>query len=305
MNRRDFLKSSAAVIAGLPVLKTKAGSLSTVGPADVYDRPLHTVYPLRGGNLSGPPPTDDELLAAFDQVPGGITAMIPFLLNVKNPSKYESMIKKVQAKGITIVPGVGGNPRNGHPINDPIYKNMASAVRPYTDYIRLENLRGFYNYTGGKPPIQDMIDYLTGTLGFKHIMMNPWPSDSTGDIVQFTNPEIDASFNQVQLDFNHTTYKVIRNPNNWLVNMIAINKILDYRPTCKIVVNYESPGQHGALYHMEKNHPGSSKRAMNFTANQCQNDANNLYWAPPFTHIYDPLDLKTWPWIAKRLGQMP
>lgn len=308
MNRRIFLKSGTAVAIGSTVLNTNALASSllatrstTINPANVYDRPLHTVYPLRGGNISGPPPTDDELLAAFDMVHGGLTAAIPFLLNVPDPSKFEPMIHKVQAKGITIIPGVGRRPSQG-PINSQNYKDIARAYRQYTDYIRIENMQGFYDMYG-QAPMQDMIDYLTGTLGFQHVMMNPWPLDSNGNVVPFKNPELDSSFNNVMLDFDHhIPYTVHPNPKNWLVNQTYVGKIQAYRPSIKIVVNYESQPQHEALYYMEKSKSGSSTAAMNITANQCENSPNHLHWCPPFTHIYDPLALGTWPWIAKRLG---
>lgn len=308
MNRRNFLKSSAAVTVCSTVLKTKAFASSLlpadpahVGPADVYDRPLHIVYAGTGGPRFGDVHTDDDLLKAFDMVPGGITAMTPFLLNVKNPSKYAPMINAVQAKGIVITPGIGGVPTDG-PINSQNYKDMAAAYRNYTDYVRLENMQGFYD-AGGEAPIQDMIDYLTGTLGFNHIMMNPWPKDSNGNIVPFQNPELDAGFYSVELSFNRKTFELDNsNPNNWMFNQNKIAAVRAYRPSIKILVNYESAPQHEALLQLEKDNPGSSIPAMNITATQCQNSPLDLHWAPPFTQIYDPIALGTWPWMANRLG---
>lgn len=304
MNRRNFLKSSAALTASTAVLRTKTLAQLTqpIAPqaANVWARPLHFVYPIQNGNVSSPP-TDDELLAAFDMVPGGLTALTPFLLNVKNPSQYVSMINAVQSRGIIFNPGVGGPAANG-PLYTPSNQAIAAGYRQYTSYIRLENTQGFYNNPGGQADIQAMIDYCVNTCGFEHIMLNPWPLDSNGNAVPFTNPELDASFDQVRLDFNHSTYVVNPDPNNWTVNTTEVAAIQAYRPTINIVINYESEPQHQALYHLELNNPGSSIPAMNITATECQNSPQKWHWAPPFTHIYDPLALGTWPWIADRLG---
>jgi hypothetical protein len=303
MNRRSFLKSSALAAMSTTVLGTAAARASAAQPAHVWDRPLHTVY--AGGTGKFLDNTDKVLLNAFDQVSGGITAMTPFLLNVKDPSPYATMINAVQANGTVIVPGIGKDP-SVEPIDSQDYKDMAKAYRDYTNYVRLENMQGFMDLKDGQAHIQNMIDYLTGTLGFAHVMLNPWPKNSNGDIVPFKNPELDASFNNVQLNFDRTPpYAVHPDPTNWLVNMTEVNRILAYRSTVKIVVNYESAPQHEALYYMELNNPGSSKPAMNITANQCQDSPGNLFWCPPFTQIYDPIDLGTWTWISNRLGQMP
>jgi hypothetical protein len=303
MNRRNFLKTSAALTVCSTVLNTeaRARSLLATDPANTWDRPIHIVYAQSGGPSLAE--TDDVLLNAWDQVPGGITAMTPFLLNVKNPSKYASMINEVQARGITITPGIGQDPSNG-PINQPNYKAMAAAYRQYTDYVRLENMQGFYD-TYGRAPIQDMIDYCTATLGFTRIMLNPWPKASSGALVPFTNPELDSSFNNVMLDFNRQTFEVNPNPNDWLVNQTYVGLIQAYKPSINVVVNYESAPQHEALLQLEKDNPGSSIPALNITATQCETSPNNLHWCPPFTQIYDPIALGTWPWIANRLGDMP
>lgn len=176
------------------------------------------------------------------------------------------MIKSVQANGTVLVPGIGGDP-SGQPIDSAGYKAMGQAYREYTSYVRLENMQGFMDLTDGQAHIQAMIDYLAGALGFEHIMLNPWPKDSNGAIVPFANPELDSSFNQVQLDFDHNPpYTVYSDPTNWLVNMTYVNAILAYRSTVTIVVNYESAPQHEALYYMELNDPGSSKAAMAITS---------------------------------------
>ncbi len=301
MNRRNFLKSSAALTVCSTVLNTKAFANSPLaaGPANVWARPLHFVYPIQGANVSVPP-TDAELLAAFDLVPGGLTALTPFLLNVKNPSQYSSMINAVQARGIIFNPGVGG-PAAAGPLYTPGNQAIAAGYRNYTSYIRLENTQGFYQNPGGQADIQSMIDYCV-SLGFEHIMLNPWPLDGNGNVVPFTNPELDASFNQVMLDFNHSTYVVTPDSRNWMVNTNQVGAIQAYRPSINIVINYESEPQHEALYDLELNHPGSSIAAMNITATECQNSTQGWHWAPPFTHVYDPLALGTWPWIANQLG---
>lgn len=305
MNRRNFLKSSAALTVSTAVLKNKAiaqvsQSNHVYDPTNIWTRPVHLVYARSGGKALVE--TDDVLLNAWDQVPGGITAMTPFLLNVANPSKYASIISEVQARGITITPGVGG-PGPGNQINTSQNQAIVAASRQYTDYIRLENCQGFADNPNGQADLQGMIDYCC-SLGFTRIMLNPWPKDNNGNIIPFANPQLDSSFNNVMLDFNRKTYEltVPLNPNNWLVNQTYAELIQAYRPSCNIVVNYESAPQHQALLQLEKDNPGSSIPAMNITATQCENSPNNLHWAPPFTEIYDPIALGTWPWIANRLG---
>lgn len=296
MNRRDFIKSGAAVTAATSLLDIKALA-ATKPPRTVWDRPLHFVYgPLRRKY------TDEQFMKMFDQVSPGITAITPFSLNTRDFSALAPFIALLKKRNIVITPGVGAKPKDG-PINDPRYKEMAKAARAYTDYIRLENMQGFIN-TWGRASIQDMIDYCTGTLGFKRVMLNPWPKEN-GKIVPFKNPELDSSFNQVNIKFDRQTYEVTENPNNYRTNLDYVKEILDYRPDCAVVVNYESAPQHELLTHMEQLKPGSSTKVLDITARQCQDFKNNLYWAPPFTHVYDPYELKTWDWIARRLSQMP
>lgn len=333
MQRRDLLKTGAAITASAVALgatvtpraigKQLSANSGSESNYHVWDRPLHTVY--AGNNRTFLDNTDKDLLDAWDQVQGGITAMTPFLLNVSDPSPFAPMIKAVQANGVVIVPGVGGPAAGPNPVNYQGYKDIARAYRDYTDHVRIENCQGFiWKRTGDTiGQMQDMIDYLTGTLEFKHVMLNPWPEDLNGDIIPFTNPELDASFNEVHYPYpNQITDPPSdppgtapyppnleepdpTNPTEWRVDKASYQPILDYRSTVKIIVNYESPPQHQALADLETNIPGSSEWALNVTAKQCENDKKNLYWAPPFTHVYDPLDLNTWNWIARRLGEMP
>lgn len=299
MNRRNFLKSSAALTLSTAVLKTRAIAQQ---PLHVYDRPLHFVY----ANSHGPCFTYsvNRFMNLFAQVTQGITALNPFFLNVTDPSPYLDMINAVAAQNIAIIPGVGGDPQNGPAINDISYKNMAKAVRPYTNYIRLENMQGFYDYAGGKPPIQDMINYCANTLGFGHIMLNPWPKNSNGDIIPFTNPEIDASFNQVYVNWDHVHYKVNPDPDNWKVNTTEVNNILQVSPQCRIVVNYESAPQHELLAHLSV---ADQKNAFTTTETQCKNNENNLnlHWCAPFTQVYDPVVQGTWDFESNLLNQLP
>lgn len=69
------------------------------------------------------------------------------------------MINVVQAKGIVIIPGVGGA-ASGGPLNTPANQAIAAAYRQYTDYIHLENTQGFYDNTNGQADIQGMITVL-------------------------------------------------------------------------------------------------------------------------------------------------
>jgi hypothetical protein len=213
--------------------------------ASVYDRSVHMVYALNGGK--GLPYSDEQLLSYFDKVKPKITALVPFFLNVPNPSLYDSMVKSIQQRNITIVPGLGRAPSAGN-IDSQEYKDMALAFKEYTDYIRLENLQGFYD-TYGQAGIQNIIDYCV-SIGFKHIMMNPWPSASGGGLVPFANPECDSVFNAVSLK-RSSQYVVIPDPDNWRVDQQGVEIVRAQFPNMPILINYESPGPQGILTNME------------------------------------------------------
>ena len=167
---------------------------------------------------------------------------------------------------------------------------------------RLENTQGFYDNTNGQADIQNMIDYCV-SLGFKHIMLNPWPMSSVGVPVPFTNPEVDADFEQVTLDYDHQTYVIIPDPTNFYPgNQNNIDGLRAYRPSMNFVINYESAPQQQVLTDLEQANPGSSIPYMNITATQIELGPPGVYWAVPMTSTYDPILLGTWSWEATRLG---
>jgi hypothetical protein len=291
----------AAAAAASPALLASCAKSSPPpsGPGSVYARPLHIVYANSGGlALSYDEAT---LLQAFAQVTTGLTAVTPFFLNVATPTRYQSIIDKLQAQQITIIPGVGGDPSQG-PLNSPAYQAMAQAHRAYTSYIRLENAQGFVD-TYGATDVQGMVTYLTGTLGYAHVMLNPWPKDASGAALAFAGGAVEASFNQVQCNFDHTSYQLQPDPTNWLVNLVAVNRILAAKPSCAILVNYESAPEHQVLVALERAQSGSSIPALQVTATQCLNSNGTLHWCPPFTKIYDSIQLGTWNWIASQLSK--
>lgn len=263
---------------------------------DVYTRSLHFVY----SKTMRDKYTDAQMLGFFDQVPGGLTAIVPFLLNVPDASVDAPIIAELKKRGITIVPGAGAKPKDG-PINMQKFKDMAKNYRPYTDYIRLENTQGYYDMYGADE-IQDLIDYCV-SLGFKHIMLNPWPNAAGGVAVPFKNPELDATIHQVKLKHNRQTHEIIPDPENWFPgNQNKIDAIRKWRPGIAVIINYESAPQHQALTKLEQDHPGASKDAMEITASMILKGNKQLHWEPPFTMNYDPVALGTWDWEAKRLG---
>lgn len=308
LDRRGFLMGSSVVALGTLGSGANAAKLLAAMPSapakssadHVYARTIHFVYARSGGKAFGNTYSDDDFMKFFDQVPGGVTAAIPFLLNVADAAAYAPMIKKMQAKGIVIYPGVGQKPGDG-PINVQKYKDMARNYRPFTDCIRLENTQGYFEAHGAEP-IQDMIDYCVG-LGFKHIMLNPWPKQAGGEVYPFKNPELDSTIYQVLLKHDRKTHKIIDDPQNWFPgNQVKIDAVRKYRPSINILINYESAPQHLVLEQMEKDQPHSSIAAMEITAKMIEQSPKHLHWSPPFTTIYDPVKLGTWDWMAKRLG---
>ncbi|NYT39511.1 hypothetical protein HZY97_01980 [Sphingomonas sp. R-74633] len=308
LDRRGFLVGSSTVAllalesqaSAAKLLAAMPGAAPKSSADHVYARTLHFVYARSGGKAFGNTYSDDDFLKFFDQVPGGVTAAIPFLLNVADASVYAPMINKMKAKGIAIYPGVGQKPGDG-PINVPKYKDMAKNYRPFTDCIRLENTQGYFE-AHGPEPIQDLIDYCVG-LGFKHIMLNPWPKQAGGEVYPFKNPELDSTIYQVLLKHDRKTHKLIPDPQNWFPgNQVKIDAVRKYRPSIAVLINYESAPQHEVLEQMEKDEKGSTIAAMEITARMIEQSKKNLHWSPPFTTIYDPVKLGTWSWMAKRLG---
>ena len=270
--------------------------LPTVASASVWDRSVHMVYALLD-NLGIPSITDQQYLDAFAL--GEVTALVPFFLNVANPSKYASMISKVQAMNITIVPGIGKSPGAGD-IDGSEYQAMAKAVKPYTDYVRIENMQGFYN-TYGSTGTQNFINYLT-SLGFKSIMMNPWPEAPGGGLVPYKCSICNVAFNAVACH-RKSTDVLEPNPNNWHVQVGPIKQLDAVMPNFPVLINYESPGPQTILSNMEMKTKGSSLTAFETTVGDITGpDASyNLYWAPPLTQSYNSIGLGTWSWIASEL----
>jgi hypothetical protein len=307
VNRRDLLRAGLTVTAAAALnacASTTTPTPTGSGPLHrdpSWARPLHTVYAGRKGKVLRH--DDKRLLDAFELVEGGITALTPFLLNVSRPAAYSAMIKSVQSHGAVIVPGIGGPPERGS-IDSPENREMARAYREHTSHVRLENVQGFMDRPDGQAHIEAMIDFLTHDLAFEHVMLNPWPR-SQGTATAFENIQLDSSFDSVRLNFDRKPpYAVHPDPENWSVNTTSTERVLDRRRTAQIVVNYESAPQHEALAQLERKQPGSSKAAMKIAADQCERDPARLRWCPPFTRVYDPIELGTWSWISDRLGRM-
>ncbi|KAK4064314.1 hypothetical protein Trihar35433_7831 [Trichoderma harzianum] len=280
----------------LEALCVTTGFASIAAAGSVYQRSVHMVYALNGG-LGIPSISDQQYLDAFDEA--DVTALVPFFLNVANPSAYESMIHSVQARNITIIPGIGRAPSAGD-MDSQVYLDMAAAVKPYTDYVRIENMQGFYD-TYGKAGTQNFINYCR-TLGFKHIMMNPWPTTSNGSLVSFNCPECDSAFNSVIVK-RSSQYVLEPSPLNWHVDIGPIDQVRALIPHIPILINYESPGPQTILTNEENQQKGSSLDAFKITIGDItgQYDSYNLHWAPPLTQSYNSIGLGTWDWIANEL----
>ena len=264
--------------------------------ASVYDRSVHMVYALNDA-LGIPSISDQQFLDAFDEA--AVTALVPFFLNVATPENYETMINSVRDRNITIVPGIGRAPSAGD-LDIPEYKNMALAVSKYTDYVRIENMQGFYDMYG-KTGTQNLMDYCK-TLGFKHIMMNPWPIAENGSLVQFDCIECDSAFNAVIVR-RSSQYVLEPSPDNWHVEIGPIDQVRTQLPNIPVLINYESPGPQTILTNMEKEDKGSSIDAFKVTVGDIigKYKSYGLHWAPPLTQSYDSIALGTWDWIAREL----
>lgn len=272
---------------------------SIASAASVFSRSVHMVYAL-SNNLAIPSISDQTYLDAFTL--GNVTALVPFFLNVDNPAAFDTFTRKVLDKGIIIVPGVGRMSSDGD-MDMPEYLNMATAAKNYTDYIRIENMQGFYD-AHGSAGMQNFMDHCR-MLGYKHIMMNPWPKADNGSLVSFNCPECDSAFNSV-IAHRKSQYVLDPSPDNWHVQIAPIQQIRKQVPGIEVLINYESPGPQVILSNMEKDKPGSSLDAFNTTIGDItgQYKSYGLHWAPPMTQSYDSIDLKTWPWIARQLKKI-
>lgn len=268
-----------------------------VEASSVYDRTAHMVYAL-SNKLGIPSISDKQYLQAFDEA--SVTALVPFFLNVVNPDDFAPMLGELQKRNITIVPGIGKAPDAIGDMDSRQYKDMAKAVKKYTDYIRIENMQGFYDLYG-KTGMQNFMDYCK-ELGYKHIMMNPWPKADNGSLVVFDCPQCDAAFNSVVAK-RKPDGTLKQDPDNWHVSINAIDQVRDVVPNIPVLINYESPGPQKILSDMELSKKGSSLDAFETTIGDITGryKSYGLHWAPPLTQSYDSIDLKTWDWIANKL----
>ncbi|KAI1326436.1 hypothetical protein F5Y16DRAFT_421748 [Xylariaceae sp. FL0255] len=253
--------------------------------AGVYDRPVAYVY-AHSTAKALPQYTDEYLLTQFKKVERGITSLIPFMIKVVKPEQYAPFIKQLQALNITIIPAVGGPPANAD-LSSAESKAIAAGYKQFGDYIRFETGEGYVN-EWGIPSIQAAIDNAV-SLGFKHIMVNPWPLVN-GKAAKLTGP-VEASFDNV-LDA----------PTQWYPsNQERIKLIRDENPNAEIVVNYESPGQQVEL---AKDGKAGGIADMTITVNKINREykSENLHWAPPLGGSYDAFKIGTWDWIATTLS---
>lgn len=297
MNRRDFLKSSAVMAVGSPVMNIKGCSLLLDGRNRVYERSVHFMYPqlMKRHNE-----TFVSLTNALDQVRNKVTCLSPLFLNVTDPTSgaaYQNMLSYVRSNGITFTPGVGG-PGPNHRLNDNGPNEavlQAYANVGFQPYLRVDNLNGFYQNPGGEDDIKTFLRKAIG-MGFTKIMLNPWPQYGAGGKYMIINesdifPYIDACFQNA----SYQDYTVVK-PD--------IENIVVQAPGTPILINYESPGPQGTIAMMSLE---DQINTFNTTLNSIQSYPipYHLHWAPPFTGSYDPLaaGTDTWPFIADKLSR--
>jgi anaerobic selenocysteine-containing dehydrogenase len=286
MNRRNFLKTSAAAAVATAVFNRKA--FAQADPD--YRRSLHFVYGI--GNNATLDNTDQALKSAFGQVTGGVTCLCPFLLNSLDPmnnSNFTNMINWVQNNGVIVTPAVGLTAQ-GNTLNNASNKAIAQGYFDLGTHIRLENLSGDYDNPGGASDVKGFIDTCIG-IGFTKIMLNPWPVNSNGTYMTFDSDQIaciDSAFQNV-------------NPSTWELNSSAIEIINGLDSAVQILVNYESPGPQSTIAAMSH---ANQLNVFNTTLSDIGTFpiSDHLHWAPPFTQSYDPLDENTWNFIANTVS---
>ena len=285
-------KKASKSSASIQPVSTGAAS-SSGNDAGVYDRPLDFVYAFEKGQPLKY--SDDDFLKYFAQADA--TSLVSFFLNVGDLSKYQPFIDKVEQKfpDMAIIPAVGGGGQDD--LNSEKYQNIAKVYRGFTDYIRIE-----VGVNNNLDQINGIVDHCVD-LGFKHIMMNPWPTAPGGGAVKFSHPEVDSAYIQVLLN-EDSNFNVSPDPENWYPgNQKKIDAIRAILPNADILINYESEPQQAALTKIEQGKKGASTDAMGVTLDQIngQFKGKNLRWAPPFDKAYDPIASGTWEWIADKL----
>jgi len=286
MNRRRFLTTSAAVAVAATVFSKKA--FAAADPD--YTRSVHFVYGI--GNNTTLDNSDSAIKSAFGQVTGGVTCLCPFFLNSLDPmnnSNFTDMINWVQNNNVVVTPAVGLTAQ-GNTLNNATNKAIAQGYYGLGKHIRLENLSGYYNNSGGESDVKGFIDTCIN-IGFTKIMLNPWPVNSSGTYMTFDSDQmacIDSAFQNVD-------------PNTWELNATNISTINGLDSSLQILVNYESPGPQQTIAAMSH---ANQLNVFNTTLTDLGTFpiSDHLHWAPPFTQSYDPIDENTWSFIASTLS---
>ena len=290
MNRRDFLKTSAAVTAAVAagtVLSPKAFAAAN----HPYTRPLHFMYPEL---LQQQKETFTTLSKALDKVNNPeLSFLSPLFLNVTDFSGYSNIISYCSTNKIKFGPAVGG-PGPGNKLTDPDNQAALHAVRTqgFQPYLRVDNLSGFYGNNGGEEDIKSFLRQAI-SYGFTNIMLNPWPQipkgqPNAGMYMPITEsdiiPYIDSCFqNASYKDYtviDADVQNILTQAKNWA------------QGTPQIIINYESPGPQGVI----ANDMTLQEQINTFNTTESSIKsypiADHLHFALPFTGSYDPLKQK-------------
>ncbi len=284
MNRRNFLKTSAAVAAAATVLGPKA--FAQANP--LYPRSVHFMYPEL---IQQTPDTFQTITSALGRVNGGVSFLSPLFLNEDNPTTdYADIYNYVKINGIKFGAAVGG-PGPGHQLMDGSGPNEtclnAYDEAAFQPYLRVDNLNGFYGNTGGEDDIKSFLREAIN-MGFHKIMLNPWPQmpagqPNAGQYMPITEsdilPYIDACFQNA----DYQSYLVIDADIQNILTQTA-----NQPQTPQILINYESPGPQKVINKMTfANQLATFKKTLSSVQSYPPKD--HLHFALPFTGSYDPL----------------
>lgn len=292
MNRRDFLKTSAAATAAIAtgtVFSPKA--FAAANPT--YPRTLHFMYPELVQQQSE---TYNSLTAALNKVNNPeLTFLSPLFLNVTDFTPYSNIISYCRTNKIKFGCAVGG-PGPGNKLMDGANGFNQTALKAVNaaglqPYLRVDNLSGFYGNAGGEADIKSFLRQAIG-LGFTNIMLNPWPQmpkgqPNAGMYMPITEsdiiPYIDACFQNASYQdytiIDADVQNILTQAKNWA------------QGTPQILINYESPGPQGTIASMSFQNQVAT---FNTTENSIKTypSTDHLHFALPFTGSYDPLKEK-------------
>jgi hypothetical protein len=263
---------------------TQPTTTTTTPPQGIYYRPFNLIYAKSGGKTITE--TGDQIIAALNSFSKKPTMITDVLLN-EDPAPYDSFLNRLKA----ITPNLCfamGDSAYALPTDYSKLMDRATKYRIYTTCVRLDHFSDLVDNTNNDNAIEQFLTDLH-TMGFEHIIANPWHKASSGTPWSY----VDAA--QQAIDTS-----------TWEADYTRISNILSKSPSLIIVANYENPTAQQALTALGAQ--GSIDK-ISIAADKQNTQNNPLYkyrWMPAWSKNYDPYQtqLGTLNWIANKLAEI-